>query len=307
MFLGRVVLPGLGLLLAVVLAWQAVRNVTAGGTPELTRSETSAGAAGPDAAPPVATPPAASGTITAEGRVVAYPGALVTVGTEVLGTIITMPVREKSAVRKGDLLVELRSDETRALLRKANVALADAEASVRAEQDRLQRELRMPTFAGPTTGERHDMAGALARRDMARAEVECLEAALARYRILAPIAGVVVARHAHPGETVGPAAQLLTIADLSQLRVEAEIDEFDIPRVSLGALAVIAAEGARGRRFRGIVVEVADAVVARQTRPEDPGRPSDTRVLPVWISYREPTNLRLGQRVEIEITTARDR
>ena len=34
-----------------------------------------------------------------------------TVGAEVLGTIIKMPVREKAAVHKGDLLVELRSDD----------------------------------------------------------------------------------------------------------------------------------------------------------------------------------------------------
>ena len=35
MFLGRVLLPAIGLLLAAVLFWQAVRNVTAGGAPEM--------------------------------------------------------------------------------------------------------------------------------------------------------------------------------------------------------------------------------------------------------------------------------
>ena len=60
--------------------------------------------------------PRPAGRITAEGRVVAYPGAEVTVGTEVLGTIISMPAREKAAVRKGDLLVELRADDVKASL-----------------------------------------------------------------------------------------------------------------------------------------------------------------------------------------------
>jgi len=306
MFLGRILLPALGLLLAAVLFWQAVRNVTAGGATEMIPPES--GPAQSTTAYPNSSPTTSPDAITAEGRVVAYPGGEVTVGTEVLGTIINMPVREKSAVHKGDLLAELRSDAVRASFRKANVALVEAEAGLRSEQELLRRELLLPTFANRASGDRHDMSAALARRDSAKADVECLEAELARYRIVAPIDGVVVARHADPGETVGPAAPLVTIVDLSRLRVEAELDEFDIAHVAVGAEATFAAEGARSRRWRATVEEIADVVVARQTRPEDPGRPSDTRILPVWLTYREANPLKLGQRVEIEIAGAsRDR
>ena len=55
------------------------------------------------------------------------------------------------------------------------------------------------------------------------------------------------------------------------------------------------------RRLRGEVEEIADAVVPRQLRPEDPGRPSDTRVLRVKVAFREPSSLKLGQRVELAI------
>ena len=137
MFLGRVVLPAVGLLLAAVLFWQAVRNVTAGGATEMIPLES--GPAQSTAGHPNPAPPSSPDAITAEGRVVAYPGGEVTVGTEVLGTIINMPVREKSAVRKGDLLAELRSDAVRASLRKANVALVEAEAGLRSEQELLRR------------------------------------------------------------------------------------------------------------------------------------------------------------------------
>ena len=306
MFVGRVLLPAIGLLLAVVLFWQAVRNVTAGGAPEMVPPES--GTSESTAANPYPVPTSSPDAITAEGRVVPYAGGEVTVGTEVLGTIINMPVREKSAVRKGDLLAELRSDAVRATLRKANVALVEAEAGLRTEQELLRRELGIPNFANRASGERHDLPAAIARRDSAKADVECLEAELARYRIVAPIDGVVVARHADPGETVVPAAPLVTIVDLSRLRVEAEIDEFDIAHIAVGAEATIAAEGARSRRWRGTVEEIADVVVARQTRSEDPGRPSDTRILPVRLVFREMNPLKLGQRVEVEIAGAsRDR
>ena len=47
--------------------------------------------------------------------------------------------------------------------------------------------------------------------------------------------------------------------------------------------------------------EIPDAVSARQLRPQDPGRPSDTRVLLVKVAAREPLPLKLGQRAEVEI------
>ena len=42
-------------------------------------------------------------------------------------------------------------------------------------------------------------------------------------------------------------------------------------------------------------------MVARRNRPEDPGRPIDARVRPVKIAFADPTPLKLGQRVEVEI------
>ena len=58
------------------------------------------------------------------------------------------------------------------------------------------------------------------------------------------------------------------------------------------------------RRFRAEVEEIADVVVPRRLRPEDPGRSGDTRVLRVKVAFREPCTLKLGQRVEIAIGDA---
>jgi RND family efflux transporter MFP subunit len=295
MLLGRVVIPAIGLILAVALTYRAVSDVAPRAVPSVGRPE-----GGPIAQPRQSD----RGRVIAEGRVVAYPGGEVTVGTEVLGTIAAMSVREKAKVRKGDLLAELRSDEVHASLREAHSRLIEAQADLRYEQERLRLDSLLPVFTGRDlrpAGPRYDTAAALARRDSAKAAVERLEAESAKYRIRAPIDGVVVARHADPGETVAAAAPLVTIVDLGRLRVEAEVDEFDTARVSPGARATITAEGYGARPWRGEVEEVADVVVARQARPEDPGRPADTRVLPVRVKFLEATPLRLGQRVEVEI------
>jgi HlyD family secretion protein len=297
MILGRVVLPAIGLLLAATLTWHSVRNVTA--RPEVV-------AVGEDSST------RSSGRITAEGRVVAYPGAEVTVGTEVLGTIVNLPAREKASVHKGDLLVEFRADDVRASLREAHNRLTEAEVGLRVEQVRFQAARLLPAISGKTAQSsdprRDNLTAILAHRDAAKAAVDRLDAEVAKYRILAPIDGVIVARPVDLGETVNVASPLVTIVDLTKLRVEAEVDEFDIPAITSKAPATITAEGYDGRRWRGQVEEIADTVVARQTRPEDPGRPADTRVLLVKVAFREPSPLKLGQRVEVEIAgVARDR
>src|SRR5262249_36864733 len=97
MFIGRGLLPATALILDAAVTWQSVKSRTASAGAGPVRLQSIA-LAGP------------SPRITAEGRVVTYPGARVTVGTEVMGTIITMPALEKTTVRKGDLLVELRSE-----------------------------------------------------------------------------------------------------------------------------------------------------------------------------------------------------
>jgi HlyD family secretion protein len=292
MFMGRVVLPAAGLILAIAITWHSVRAITDQA----------------DAGPVRIHSIAATGPlprITAEGRVVTYPGAQVTVGSEVLGTITNMPVHEKVAVRKGDLLVELRSDEVKAALREGHHRLTEVEVALRLEQVRTRLDRILPLANGKEPQQpdarRESLSAAVARRDAAKAAIDRLEAELAKYRILAPIDGAVVECHVEPGETVNAAAPLVTIVDLNRLRVEAEIDEFDIESVTVGATAMVTAEGYPPRRFRASVEEIADTVVPRRLRPEDPSRSADSRVLRVKIAFRDPCALKLGQRVEIAI------
>src|SRR5260221_13657365 len=61
------------------------------------------------AAPP---PRAASKSISAEGQVVTYPGAEVSVGSDIGGTVATISVNEKDRVRKGDVIAIIRADDT---------------------------------------------------------------------------------------------------------------------------------------------------------------------------------------------------
>ena len=64
-------------------------------------------------------PAPASSTVRADGRVATYPNASVTIGTEKGGALVTFRVAERQALKKGDVVAEIDSSETRAALGEA--------------------------------------------------------------------------------------------------------------------------------------------------------------------------------------------
>lgn len=290
----RLLVPAVGVLLTIVLVCQA--------SPDWKLASFTAG---PSRTEPVDSALPARDRVLAEGRVAAYPGAEVVVGAEMGGRILQLSVQEKSVVHKGDLIAEIQSDDLRASLAEAKAHMTEAESDTHYYRQMADRARRLLV---PRAGSQEELdghlrmlAGAHARRAAAEATAARYEALIAKTHILAPISGVITARQAHPGETVDTGARLVTIADLNRVRIEAEIDEFDAGKVALGAGVMVTAEGFTGQSWRGKVEEIPDSVTARRLKPEDPGRPADTRVLMVKVALAGATPLKLGQRVEIEL------
>jgi HlyD family secretion protein len=243
--------------------------------------------------------------VIAEGRVVAYPGAEVVVGAEMAGMITGVHVHEKETVRKGGLIAELKSDELRASRAEALAKIAEADADIHFFEREVKRtealRIRQAGSQSELDKSRRELEASRARKDAAIATRDRYDALIAMTRITSPIDGVVIARYVHSGEMVAVATKIVSVADLKKVRIEAEVDEFDIERVKLGDPATIRAEGFVGTAWHGTVEEIPDAVVTRRVRPEDPGRPIDSRVLLVKIALDQPGPLKLGQRVEVEI------
>src|SRR5438105_9606246 len=255
------------------------------------------------AAVPAPSAPRAMGA--ADGRVVAYPGGEVVVGAERAGRVVRLLVDEGTAVRKGALLAELESDELRAARGEDRARLAEAEAETRLAELTLRRREDLArekiVAAHDLDQARRDLETAQARVETARASVARDEAQLRRTRILAPIAGTVTARHAQPGEMMEAGQKVVTLADLSRLRIEGEADEADASTLAVGAPVEIRADGFPGRAWAGRVEEIPGSVTLRRLKPQDPGRPTDTRVLAVKVAFAEATPLKLGTTVELEI------
>ena len=250
-------------------------------------------------------PRAAQRGIAAEGRVVTYPGAEVRVAAERPGRLLAVHVQEGQEVRKGDLLVEIESEELQAALAEARARVSEAEAEAHLAEVNRERRGRLVSEGIAAA---HDLDQAVRDLEIAKARVETARATVARQeaqmekcRLLAPISGRVTAREVDPGETVEAGDTVVTLANLGKLRIDGEVDEADAGSLAVGARVTIAAEGYPGRSWSGKVEEISDAVTLRRLKPQDPGRPTDTRILAVKVALAEPTPLKLGTTVELTI------
>ena len=90
---------------------------------------------------------------------------------------------------------------------------------------------------------------------------------LSKVRIESPINGIVTRRNIEEGETVvigtmnNPGTVLLTIADMSVIEAEVEVDETDIPSVQLGHRAKITIDAIPDKTFTGTVTEIGNSPI----------------------------------------------
>jgi len=270
-------------------------------------------ARGPASAAPTTLPSAtvpgdgatARGPVAAEGRVVTYPGSEVKVGFERTGRLVRVLVQEGQVVGKGELLAEFESDELRASLAEARARVAEAEAEERLAVLNLGRRQKLVDQGILAVHDRdqatRDIDIARARHGTAIATVARIEAQLRKSYVRAPIAGHVIARSVDAGQTVETGDAAFRLADLGRVRIEGEAHEADAGGIALGAPVVITAEGYPGRAWKGRVEEIPDSVTLRRLKPQDPSRPTDTRILAVKVAFTEPTPLKLGTTVELKI------
>ena len=123
-----------------------------------------------------------------------------------------------------------------------------------------------------------------------------------------PIDGIVTRRNIEEGETAvvgtmnNPGSQLLTIADMSVLEAEVEVDETDVPFIALGQPATITIDAIEDRTFRGHVTEISNSPI--QANTQQGGQRQATTFQVVITLDEEIPNFRPGFTCTAEITTA---
>lgn len=206
--------------------------------------------------------------VTATGRL--QPLDFVDVGAQVSGQLERIHVEVGDFVEAGDLLAEIdatvleaRLDGVRAQLRFQQAQLRERQASLDLALINLNRQQRL-LADNATSEELVQSAEATARAESARldavqAQIEQTESSLRAdeanlnyTRIFAPMSGTVTSIVARRGQTLNAAQTtptILTIADLSVMRVEAQVSEADISRLRDEMPVYFTTLGNRGQRW----------------------------------------------------------
>ncbi|MBI2222583.1 MAG: efflux RND transporter periplasmic adaptor subunit [Acidobacteria bacterium] len=274
--------------------------------------------------------------VSASGKI--QPKRSVNISADTMGRVVDLAVEEGQNVTRGQFLLQIdpRNLQTRvesgeagvrasqAQLEQMRVALESARTAYTLAQDTVARQREL-WKQGLTTKENLDRAETEARQReievrnqekqietlRIRAGQERANLANARYdlskvRIESPIDGIVTRRNIEEGETVvigtmnNPGTQLLTIADMSIIEAEVEVDETDIPSVRLGQPAKITIDAMPDRTFTGKVTEIGNSPIqAAQT-----GQRQATNFKVVVTADAQIPEVRPGFTCTAEITTA---
>ncbi|MCA1685886.1 MAG: efflux RND transporter periplasmic adaptor subunit [Planctomycetia bacterium] len=200
-------------------------------------------------------------TINAPGKVESVEEA--EIASQLVGRVVAVNVREGDAVKKGDVLVRLDSTDARARLDSSSARIDRLRSAIDQAEKDLEKVNRDATQSGKlasrgfnTPTELADARTAVAKAQgalrMSRHELVESEATrrtfeqdLQRTEIRSPIDGVVSGLNVEVGEVVIagttnlPGALLMTVSDLTRMRVRADVDETDIPLVRPGQPAQV--------------------------------------------------------------------
>ena len=107
--------------------------------------------------------------------------------------------------------------------------------------------------------------------------------------VKAPISGTVLKTYMRPGETFSSFTPqpILSLADLSSLRVRAEVDERDIGRVNVGQRVLVHSDSFQNGKLIGKVSSVGSQMGRKKVRTGDPAEKADRDVLEVLIDLDE--------------------
>jgi len=212
------------------------------------------------------------------------PVVWVKVGPTIEGRIEAVPCAEGERVAAGDVLIRLED-------RAARARVAELEAILRFRQQEVDR---YRTLLKDNVASRQSYERARSELDQAAAALEVARQELADSVIRSPIDGVVLREEAEVGEVVNKGEPLCWIGDDRRLRITAEVDEEDVPRVAVGQPALIKADAYPETVFEGRVSEI--------TPQGDPIAKSYR----ARIALPADTPLLVGMTVEVNVVVRRE-
>ena len=196
--------------------------------------------------------------VRAIGTVQAYQE--VEISPEISGKIKAMHVCVGDPVKQGDLLVEIDDEARQIALTQKKALLKKAEATRKKSLKDAQKGGSLFKQGVISDSESDDIELgkqiADADLDLARADVMKAEKELRDTKIVAPFDGTVALEDIEIGKMVTPGQNLLTLVDISQVKIVVTVSELDITKLSVGRHVEIIIDSLPGKPCTGKVATV---------------------------------------------------
>lgn len=220
------------------------------------------------------------------------PRIKVNISAHVIGKIEKLYAVEGATIAAGAPFLELEReaflaarDQARAQLAMAKTGLERSRVAAADEKVRLARaeQLSEQGIASVETLDaarlRHTSADlqvdeAAEAVTQAKALLEKAEDDLRKTTIYAPLSGRIIALNAEVGEVVvsgtmnNPASVIGTIADLSEILAEIDVDETEVVHLVPGQKVVLSVDAVPDREYTGRVVEIGSSGYAKPSQPD---------------------------------------
>jgi HlyD family secretion protein len=279
--------------------------------------------------------------VSASGKI--QPKRFVNISADTSGRVVDLAVNEGDRVSKGQFLMQIDPRTLRSRVESGQAALQGAEAALEqarqavetarvqlaVAQQNLQRQQQLwkQQLTPREVLERAENDVKIAQSNVAerekqvrtqelrigqdRAQLASAQFDLSKVRIDSPIDGIVTRRNIQEGETAvvgtmnNAGTVLLTVADMSVIQAEVEVDETNIPTVSLGQLAKITIDAIPDRTFKGHVTEIGNSPIQATTgQGQAATNQQATNFKVVVVLDEKVPDVRPGFTCTAEITTA---
>ena len=259
--------------------------------------------------------------VSASGEV--KPKKNVNISAHIPGRIVKIGVEEGERVKAGDFLLKLDStqyeanaDRDRALILSYKAELIRAEARLKKDESFYERQTKL--FKEKLIS-REQLEAAKAQHDISKAQRQAtlyqIEQAQASLQSTldnlnktvynSPIDGIITSLRVEEGEVAmigtmnNPGTILMTIADLSVMEVEVEVDETDVIGVRIDQLAEVRVDAFPDQTIKGNVTEIGSSALQKLTSSQES---KDFKV--IITLENPPENLKPGLSASTDIITA---
>ncbi|MDO9179755.1 MAG: efflux RND transporter periplasmic adaptor subunit [Agitococcus sp.] len=201
-------------------------------------------------------------TVSATGTL--NPVRVVSVGTQVSGTVEKLYVDFNSQVKENQVLLELNTDLTQAKLAQSQASLNSANAKLALSQTKAKRmrELFQQQYISrqELDDAEADVVANIAQKAQVQAQVQTDSINVANTVIRSPVSGVVIDRSVDEGQTVAASFQtptLIKIAqDLTKMQINASFSEADLGKLKTGQTASFRVDAFPNENYQGVVRQI---------------------------------------------------